>query len=171
MALSHVPWGLQWCVVLGASIVAALTDLHRRRIPNWLTGPVLLAGLIWSGWTAGRWGVADGLLGCIVLSLPYVLLFLIGGGGAGDAKLMGALGIWLGLGYGCVELVSVCVCGALIGICWAAAVGRLGSVAANIVLVSKGVSAVATSRQGVAAAADLVPKPSDMTKMPYGLAI
>ena len=60
--LFHHEWlALQWSVVIGASLVGAAFDLRSRRIPNWLTFPVLLAGLVtacfWGGWA----GLADGL--------------------------------------------------------------------------------------------------------------
>jgi len=171
MALSHAPPLVPWSVVFTASLVGAVIDVRRRRIPNWLTAPVLCAGLVWSAWVIGRWGLLDGVLGCLLLSTPYVVLFLFAGGGAGDAKLMGAIGAWLGVGYGSFVLVSVCVCGAILGIVYAIACRRFRSVVGNVGLVSQGVLALVASRQGIAAAEQIVPRPDNMTKMPYGLAI
>lgn len=74
---------LQWGVVLGASLVAAWTDLAARRIPNRLTIPVFLLGLLWSTARGGPAGLADSLGGAGVMMLPMVLLFLLVGGGAG----------------------------------------------------------------------------------------
>ena len=37
---------LQWGVVIGASLAAAIFDLRERRIPNMLCGPLFIAGLI-----------------------------------------------------------------------------------------------------------------------------
>src|SRR5687768_7423149 len=95
---------LQWGAVLGATAVAAFTDSRARRIPNWLTGPVLAAGLIQAVVVGGGAGLADSLAAMLMLALPYIVLFLFAGGGAGDAKLMGALGSWLGLVQGAVVL-------------------------------------------------------------------
>lgn len=81
--------------------VCAVTDLRTRKIPNKLTLPAFVLGLayqlafhphgdtIWlSLWDAAK-----------AFSLGFGALFilwLIGGGGGGDAKLMGALSVWLG---------------------------------------------------------------------------
>ena len=34
--------------------------------------------------------------GALLLGIPFVILFLIAGGGAGDAKMMAAIGAWVG---------------------------------------------------------------------------
>ena len=83
---------IQWGIVIGASLIAAITDLHRRRIPNALTVPLLLFGLIKSTCLAGGSGLLESAGACFLLALPFVLLFIFAGGGAGDAKLMGAIG-------------------------------------------------------------------------------
>ena len=107
---------LQWGVVIGASLVGAVTDIRSRRIPNALTVAVALGGMAHAVMTTGLGGVGDSLLGCVILALPYVLLFLFAGGGAGDAKLMGAIGAWLGVQAGIVVLVCVAVVGGLFGL-------------------------------------------------------
>ena len=49
---------LQWGVVIGASLLAALSDLRERRIPNALTFPLFVVGLIWAAWFGGLAGLA-----------------------------------------------------------------------------------------------------------------
>ena len=67
-------WPLQWGVVIGASLVAAFMDLWVRRIPNWLTGPLFLGGLVFAG-VIGRWnGLADSLAAMALLMAPFVVL-------------------------------------------------------------------------------------------------
>lgn len=107
---------LQWGVVIGTSLVGAVTDIRSRRIPNALTVAVALGGMAYGLTTAGFGGLGDSLLGCVILALPYVLLFLFAGGGAGDAKLMGAIGAWLGVQAGIIVLVCVAVVGGLFGL-------------------------------------------------------
>jgi prepilin peptidase CpaA len=81
---------------LGLSGWAGWLDWRSRRIPNWLTVPSLLAGLILST-VLWRWpGLKASLEGaglCLGVLLPFVL---VRGLGAGDWKLMGALGAYLG---------------------------------------------------------------------------
>jgi len=75
---------------------AGWLDLRTRRIPNWLTVPTLLAGLaintLLYGWAGTKSGLEGAGLG-LGLLLPFVLAR---GLGAGDWKLMGALGALLG---------------------------------------------------------------------------
>lgn len=101
----------RWGVVIGASLVAAGFDLRQGRIPNALTFPLLGFGLVLATWLGGLASLAEAAGTCALLALPYVLLFIFVGGGAGDAKLMGAIGSWLGLRYGLLALVCVIMAG------------------------------------------------------------
>lgn len=75
---------------------AALWDLRYRRIPNKLTLPVFIAGWVYQG-VFHQWaGLADGALGFALGFGMLFVLWMIGGGGGGDVKLMGALSVWLG---------------------------------------------------------------------------
>jgi len=80
------------------SLIAAWTDLRSRRIPNWLTVPGAVVGLVLNA-VFDRWsGVKASLLG-IVVGLGLLLLFvLLRSLGAGDWKLAGALGAFAGPG-------------------------------------------------------------------------
>jgi prepilin peptidase CpaA len=77
---------------------AAFTDWRSRRIPNWLTVSGLAAGLVvnslWRGWAGAEASLLGAGLG-LVLLLPFVLMRSLG---AGDWKLVGALGAFLGPG-------------------------------------------------------------------------
>jgi prepilin peptidase CpaA len=126
---------VQWGAVIGASLAAAVWDLRQRRIPNTLTLPFFGAGVLYSSWLGGLSGAAGSIGGCLLAALPFVLLFLYAGGGAGDAKLMGAIGAWLGVSQSVVVLVSVVAVGAALGLAQAAwhkrlkdVTGRLGTI-------------------------------------------
>jgi prepilin peptidase CpaA len=101
----------RWGVVIGASLVAACFDLRQGRIPNALTLPLLGIGLVLVTWLGGFAALAESAGACALMALPYVLLFIFVGGGAGDAKLMGAIGSWLGFRYGLLALVCVIMAG------------------------------------------------------------
>ena len=139
---SDLPIGLdhaiavQWGVVIGASLAAALWDLRTRRIPNGLTGGLLLSGITWQFWHGGLPGALDGVLGCFVTALPFVILFLYAGGGAGDAKMMGAVGAWLGLAQGLVALVAVVCAGAVIGLGYAVVKKKFYSVLERVAIIA-----------------------------------
>lgn len=78
------------------SLIAGWTDLRGRRIPNWLTVPGLLLGVAANSVLGGWSGLKTSLLGAalgLVLLLPFVLLRSLG---AGDWKLAGSLGAFVG---------------------------------------------------------------------------
>jgi len=80
------------------SLIAGFTDLRSRRIPNWLTVPGLVIGVVANTVFGGWSGLKTSLLGAVVglaLLLPFVLLRSLG---AGDWKLAIALGGFTGPG-------------------------------------------------------------------------
>ncbi len=115
-----------------ASLVAALWDIKSRRIPNWLTLPLFVAGLLQAAMFSGWDGLKSSLFAVIVLALPYILLFLFAGGGAGDAKLMAAVGAWLGLQSGVVALVWISVFAVILALLKAISARRFFEVLSNL---------------------------------------
>lgn len=81
--------------------VAAVIDLRTRKIPNKLTLPAFILGLVFQlvfhpyATTIGG-SLFDSALAFALGFGTLFILWMIGGGGAGDAKLMGALSVWLG---------------------------------------------------------------------------
>lgn len=82
--------------VCALTLIAAFLDLRTRKLPNWLTVSGFVAALIFHTATGGLAGLGYSLLGFLTGFAILLLLWLTGGGGAGDVKLMGALGAWLG---------------------------------------------------------------------------
>jgi prepilin peptidase CpaA len=78
------------------TLIAAIWDIRFRKIPNKITLPLFLAGLIFQVVTGGLNGLGNGLAGFAVGFLPLFLLWMTGSAGGGDAKLMGAVTVWLG---------------------------------------------------------------------------
>jgi prepilin peptidase CpaA len=85
-----------WISTVAFTLVAAWFDWRFRRIPNWLTVSGVVAGItlhgILAGWHGALFALAGAGLGLILL-LPPVLMRVLG---AGDWKLMGAVGAFLG---------------------------------------------------------------------------
>jgi prepilin peptidase CpaA len=163
---------IQWMAAGVASLVAAAIDLRSRRIPNWLTGSVFLIGVAWVVAEGGVRGLTDGLAGCLIMAAPYVALFLLTPtAGAGDAKLMGALGMWLGMRNGVVALVAVTTIGALLGIAFAQAKHRASGVFSNMLLIVFGLVHVMSGRMKWNQADKIIPDSQALLPVPYGLSI
>ena len=84
-----------WALTLTLMLIAGWLDLRSRRIPNWLTVSGLLVGVgvhAFAGWRGVLMSV-EGAAVALTILLPLVLLRALG---AGDWKLMGAAGSFLG---------------------------------------------------------------------------
>jgi len=78
---------------------AAVTDLRWNKIYNFQTYPAMACGLILGVASCGMPGLAGRALGLVVgLSLLF-LFYLAGGMGAGDVKLLGAIGALKGSSF------------------------------------------------------------------------
>lgn len=94
-------WEITLALLIPGVLYASWIDYAQRRVPNWLNATIAALGLAaqgaYFGWfQAGRGGVAWGLLGLAVGFGVLIVPWLMHGMGAGDVKLMAAIGCWLG---------------------------------------------------------------------------
>lgn len=84
-------------------IVAGVSDYRTRRVPNWLTFSGVAAGIAVNAFLYALPGLWISLKGLGLALLIYFPLFALRGMGAGDVKLMAAVGAiagpanWLGI--------------------------------------------------------------------------
>lgn len=76
--------------------IAVFTDLKSRQIPNWLTVSSLVIAMLFHFFSGGLPALLLSLGGFATGFGILFVLWIIGGGGGGDVKLMGALGAWVG---------------------------------------------------------------------------
>jgi prepilin peptidase CpaA len=97
--------GADWwayVVLLAVLVPAAICDCRGGKIPNWITYGGIAAGLVGHmlvGGVTGNdrvMGFSDAAAGLAVGFLPLAAVWLAGGMGGGDAKLMGAIGALMG---------------------------------------------------------------------------
>ena len=116
-------WGLTCAILVPGVLLASWIDYAQRRVPNWLNAALRVLGFTVQGYyhgTSGMWAGLGGLaVGFGVLIVPWLMHAM----GAGDVKLMAAIGCWLGPW---LTLLSFAVG------------GIIGGVAAIIMIVSTG---------------------------------
>jgi prepilin peptidase CpaA len=114
--------------------LACLSDLRTRRIPNVLTLSAALGALLFhlatGGWSAAGWGAA-GLFSGAALFFP---MFALRGMGAGDVKLLAAVGAWLGPGQVATVALATSIAGGAIAVVVALAHGYLRKALTNVYL-------------------------------------
>jgi len=116
--VSHgFPPQVRWILLTLLAATAGFTDLRWRRIPNWLTVPGCLLGIAVQSMDAGWRGTKESLLGSalgLLVLLPFVLVRSLG---AGDWKLVGAIGAFLGpQPLMAVLFITILVAGIMAGI-------------------------------------------------------
>jgi prepilin peptidase CpaA len=96
-------------VALAVCIAAVVTDVRSLKIYNWLTLPALASGLIWQVAMHGFHGLLDGVTGVLVAFAVLLIPFVTGAMGAGDVKLMSALGAWVGVSFASQIVLVACL--------------------------------------------------------------
>src|SRR5689334_21003109 len=81
---------------IGTALAACVTDVQQRRIPNALTFGSAAVALLFHALAPGGHGFPSAATGWLAGAAMMFFPFALGGLGAGDVKLMAALGCWLG---------------------------------------------------------------------------
>jgi len=76
----------------------AWTDIKWRKVPNNITVPMFVAGLVWQLAFHGFPGLLNAVYGFGIGFGILFVLWIVGSAGGGDVKLLGALSVWLGPG-------------------------------------------------------------------------
>ncbi|MEK3762709.1 prepilin peptidase [Paenibacillus sp. FSL P4-0338] len=106
-------WALWGCLPF---LTAALfTDIRWMRIPNWITLPALIGGLLLQLIINGWQGLLFSLCGSGAGFLLLLIMYFIGAVGAGDVKLFAAIGAWTGVLFSLQVMVYSVLLGAGVG--------------------------------------------------------
>lgn len=154
------------CILLTMALtVALITDYSTHRIPNWLTLGLLVAAVIAQG-LADQWsGLLSALAGACVGLLCFLPLHIFGAMGAGDVKLMGAVGAVLGPQPALIAVLATLVFGGVIALVFVGLKGGLGQMARRYARMA---TLVAQRQPAYLAPASAEPAAQ---RIPYALAI
>src|ERR1700733_15502199 len=145
---------------------SAVYDVASRRIPNFLTLPGLAFGLALHGLLGGWRDSANAALGGLVCGLIFLVFYLAGGMGAGDVKLIAAVGCIAGMPHIVYLLVLTAISGGVMAVVLALARGRLQETIMNV-----GAIASHHTHQGLQPHPDLNLTNTSTLRLPYALAI
>lgn len=172
--INPATWQL-WCfaALSLAMVIAVEADTRERRIPNVLVLMMLCAGVALNvmGPDNGRGGVfshfpgalgaSGALLGALAGFALFLPLYLLRAMGAGDVKLMAALGSFVGPMEALNLTLSILVMGGVLAVLRMLWTGKSRLVLSNVMLVLSGLRGGARQFDPVTQSAD---------RMPYALA-
>ena len=149
-------------------IIAAIWDIRTRRIPNWLTLAGVVLGVALNTFLFELNGLWFSLKGLGIAFGVYFLLYLLRAMGAGDVKLMAAVGAaagwqnWLGI------LVLTSIAGAVAGLLLVAFKGRLRRTLSNLGLI---ISSLGRGRAPYKESPELDVGSEEAMRLPHGALI
>ena len=131
-------WETTCAILIPGVLLASWIDYAQRRVPNWLNAALIVLGFAvqgyyhgWSGMVTGFWGL---LVGFGLLIVPWMMH----GMGAGDVKLMAAIGVWIGPLLTLYSFALGAVLGGAAAVIMIVSTGRLYMACANMsVILSK----------------------------------
>ncbi len=160
------PQTIYLSAALVCALAASLHDLRSRRIPNLLTGPAILFGLLLHLYLGGPAQLGLSALAGLIAGGIFLLFFVAGGMGAGDVKLMAAVGCLAGTAYIKDVLLATALVGGIMGVALALYRGRLRQTIANVILLVQHHNSV-----GLTAHPDLNVTNDATLRLPYALPI
>lgn len=138
MPLDLAPLSLLFRILLLlVAVVAGIYDWRYRRIPNWLVLVGLIAGFACHCYVDGLAGLLFAAEGFGLAFLIQFVLHVLKASGAGDVKLMAALGSIAGPLSWLVLFLASAILGAAFAVIWTLANGRFYSTLWNVLQIVK----------------------------------
>lgn len=105
-------------ILISLAIVAAGIDSRHKIIPDSLTLPWMIVGLLMGAFSGGIQGIFSRALGVLALGGLVFLIAMVsrGGMGGGDIKFMALVGSFLGVPGGLASFAIACITGAIAGV-------------------------------------------------------
>lgn len=166
--ISLIPRGAV-LLLLALVFCAAIWDWRYRRIPNWLTVSGVVAGLALNTFLNPVWpGLWFSLKGLLLAFGIYLVLHLLHAMGAGDVKLMAAVGSITGAADWFGIFVITAIAGGVLAIVASIVKRRLGKTLFNVGFI---VSEMKNLRPAYLKNEELDVKSNKALRMPHGVVI
>jgi prepilin peptidase CpaA len=146
--------------------IASVYDYRYRRVPNLLTGPAILFGLLLHLVLGGPAQLGMAALAGLIAGGIFLIFYIAGGMGAGDVKLMAAVGCIVGTSALKEVMISTVLIGAVFGIVLAIQRGRLRETLGNVGKLVKH-----HGSEGMKSHPELNVRNSNTLRLPYALPI
>lgn len=151
---------------IATALLGAASDLKDRRIPNLLTGPALLTGLLLHLALDGPRGLFTAFSSAVICGAVFLVFYLAGGMGAGDVKLIAAVGAMTGLPATLSLLAFTAIAGGVLALALAAYRGRLRQTFGNVAALT-----MHHAHSGLTPHPQLNVRNAGTLRLPYGVAI
>lgn len=133
--MDHAFWNVTCAILIPGILLASWIDYAQRRVPNWLNLAILVAGFTVQGFYFGWSGIGTGALGMLVGFGVLIVPWMMHGMGAGDVKLMAAIGVWVGPMLALYSFALGAVIGGVAAVVMILSTGRLRMACVNIGLI------------------------------------
>ena len=148
-------------------LLAAAWDIRTRRIPNLLVLFGLLSALGFHALSLHGLGLATAFGGLVLGLALFMPLYLLRAMGAGDVKLMGMVGAFLGTASAAGAVCTVLIAGGVLALAAALCNGRLQILARNLrYMMMHALAGAATGQHGGSQVLAM-----SAGQLPYGVAI
>lgn len=112
--------------------VGGITDIATRRIPNKLTYFGMIVAIAGHFALQGWHGLGNAIAGGLIGGGAFFIFYLLHAMGAGDVKLITAVGCFVGPGLAIEIVFASAIAGGILAIIYSLWQGRLGAVLANV---------------------------------------
>ncbi len=134
--MSLLPISVQ-VALIALVLAAAGFDIRYRRIPNWLNLSGIMLGFGLNVLCFQWHGAVSSAKGLLLATAVYLPLYLLRGMGAGDVKLMAAVGALVGPSYWLAILLITALAGGAAGAAYALVKGRFSETCCNLYFLIK----------------------------------
>jgi len=154
-----------WALATAVGLTAGWIDWRSRRIPNWLTVSGAVIGIAFHTFHAGWMGASVGLMGMFLALICLLPLVLLRAMGAGDWKLMAALGAILGPVKMLIVLAGAILVSGVIGMVMIIRARRVKETFMNVFLLVQGFFSF-----GLRSCPEITLDNPGLLKLPFGVA-